>query len=222
MQIQSHVIRKKTGRAYPALLVWAASAAADRVNKGDYLREAVHDKDLNVIAKPNKLLMQEFLAHQENITETDIIQGHRLYDHVRGWILKLFEPNCKDFIKEAVKFVDVEMIDLADFGFIACMPNSIRRDLEDIQIRERITELSVNGNIGRIGQGILGTLEILQSFPSKKYEGFVVRGDLDGHYVWFFSSTGFSRGNKYSVRGRVKRHDPDGSTQLNYVRIINP
>lgn len=220
--MQKNIIRKPSGKTYPSLMVWAAAAAAYRINNREYYKEPVHDKDLNLIVKPNKAIMVELLHHQENITELDILEGRRLYDHVRGWILKLFDSNCKDFIKEAVQYVDVEVIDQNDFGFMACLPNSIRRDIDDIEIRNTIERLCHNGPIGRIGHGIEGHLSILQSFPSKRYEGFVVRGNLDDHYVWFFSSTGFTRGNKYAVRARVKRHQEDGSTQLNYVRIITP
>lgn len=214
---------KPTGVTYPCLDVWSASAAADRINNGEYLKDFRHDTQGNLVAKPNKLLIKELCESPEELTDEDRVQGRELHDYVRGWTLKLLDPNCNDFIKTAVKFVDVENIDAINLGVIACLPSSINRDREFDRVRREIDVLMTKGVINITpGKGIEGDMEILQSFPSKRFEGFVVRGNLDGYFVWFFSSTSFVKGNKYSIKGRVKNQNPTSGTQLNYVKIIKP
>lgn len=214
---------KPSGVAFPCLTVWAASAAADRINNGEYLKEPRHDTQGNLVAKPNRLLIKELCENPEEITEEDRTQGRELHDYVRGWTLKLLDPNCNDFIKTAVKFVDVETIDAINLGVIACLPSSINRDREFERVRRDIDALMTKGVINiQPGKGIQGDMEIMQTFPSKRYEGFVVRGNLDGYFVWFFSSTAFIKGNKYTIKARIKGHGSKTGTQLNYVKIIKP
>jgi hypothetical protein len=214
--------RKPSGVAFPCLDVWSAGAAADRINDGEYIKEPRFDTEGNQISKPNRVLIKEFCLAPEGITDEDRDHGRELHDYVRGWTLKLLDPACNDFIKNAVKFVDVDTVDQNDIPLIASLPASIRRDKEFEDVRQQINVLLTKGYVGKPGNGIQGELTILQSFQSKRFEGFVVRGELDGYFVWFFSSTSFVKGNKYSIKGRVKNQSPTSGTQLNYVKIIKP
>lgn len=207
---------------YDTGLVWAASAAADRINDHEYLKHNRFDTDGKMVQASNRVIIQELLNDPAQILQEDRDFGESLREHVRGWIFKMMEPDCNDFIKSAIKMTDVDTLGSDSIGFIACMPSSIRRDQEFIDVRAEINALSVKGHVGKPSEGIQGDLQIMQVWQSKRFDGFVVRGNLDGYFVWFFSSTGFTKGNKYTIKGRVKRHDPSGGTQLHYVKIIKP
>ena len=214
--------RKPSGVNFPCLDVWSAAAAADRINNGEYLKEAEFDTAGKKISQSNREIILDFCATPSMITDEDRVRGRELHDHVRGWTLKLLDEKCNDFIKQAVKFVDVEVTDKNNIPLIASLPRSIKRDREFEEVRQEINALLTKGMVGVPGKGIQGNLEILQSFQSRRFEGFVIRGVLDGYFVWFFSSTSFVKGNKYFVKGRVKQHSSGSGTQLNYVKIINP
>jgi hypothetical protein len=214
--------RKPSGVNFPCLDVWSAAAAADRINNGEYLKEAEYDTTGKKVTQANREIILELCTKPELITLEDRTQGQELHDHVRGWTLKLLDEKCNDFIKQAVKFVDVDAIDKNNIPLIASLPRSIKRDREFEEVRQEINALMTKGMVGTPGKGIQGDLEILQSFQSKRFEGFVIRGVLAGYFVWFFSSTSFVKGNKYFIKGRVKQHSSNSGTQLNYVKIIKP
>ncbi len=202
--------------------VWAASAAADRLNLHEYLKHNRFDTDGKMVQQANRVIMQELLSSPDKIEEQDRAMGLALQEHVRGWIFKIMEADCNDYVKAAVKMTDQETLGSDSIGFLASLPSSIRRDQEFVDVRSEINALSTKGYVGKPSEGIQGEMTILQVWESKRFDGHVVRGNLDGYFIWFFSSTGFAKGNKYTIKGRVKQHCPSGGTQLHYVKIIKP
>lgn len=207
---------------WPADRAWAAAAGAFRVNEQQYVQYVLTDTAGNIIKRTNREVAINMLHDPGLLTEDDYEQGKEYRKHVNTWLMQLFKENTNDFVKTAVKIADKEEIAYGDLGILISLPQSINRDREFDRVADISRELKAKGTVGTIGNSVTGYMEVLQSYLSKKYNTGIVRANLDGHLVWFFSNTTFKSGNKYTIKGRVKRHDPDGSTQLHYVKILNP
>lgn len=234
---------QKSTPAWSADTVWAAAAAAQRIN-GEYInsRSYVARDDRTVAVWPNKELMLHLLSSdgvlpyndfdpdtlavlQQGITEQDQADGAA----ARGyWQLKLFavlQGTATEFVKSAVAAANLDEITAGkgtSIGIIACLPQSYAKSM----VRDRMDEIKqeaafTSQHFGQTGQKIAGRLEVIDCVFSHKWLCYFVTATFDGNLVRFAikNQQQPKLGKRYNFVAKVKAHREDNVTQLNYVRL---
>lgn len=230
-------------RTWQADEVWAAAAAAQRIN-GNYFnsRNYVIKDDILVQVWSNKELMLYLLANENAVRYNDfdpstlaaLAQGITDQDRQDGiaarsyWQLKLFavfQDTATEFVRSAVNAANLDEIGIgkgSSIGLIACLPQSYAKGLK----RDRLDEIKheaalTSQHFGVVGQKINGNLEIIDCVFSTKYLCYFVTGKFGDNIVRFSNNNQkpVEPGKTYKFVGKVKAHRDDNVTQLNYVRL---
>ena len=213
---------------YPAEQVWAASAAANRIN-GAYLKDAemqYEDAAGNRIDPPievrkaNKHLMRNLLSDNTAITQDDINEGIACRDHFRGLLFKELSGTLTNGFLKAIfqnanqeTFQSNAFIELAQ---IAAAPSAWKREVKRDEIAAKAGE---GQHIGKVGDKVAGEVEITQSNFSANYGIYFNHGFMGPNAVFFANKEGLEPGKKFNIKGTVKAHRDNKVTQLNRVKV---
>jgi hypothetical protein len=211
---------REKGQKFPADVAWAAAMAADRINQGKYLTVPDRDEKGELLFDANKNIIRNLLNNPADILDVDYQQGREFRLKAQGNIMKVLAGTANDYVKKASSVASDDDIYEIDIGLLASLPRSIRRDGKFEEVKSITNRLAAAGHIGRVGETVTGTIKVIQSFFSNRWNSFCVKAEIDGRLIWYFSNTGLSEGVEYKMRGKVKRHCDDGATQLNYVKIL--
>lgn len=211
---------------FTAELVWACAAAADRINEG-YCKEGQGEWDQELgfyreLKAPNKHLVKTWLRENNfsSITDEDREQGQRYRDHFKSYTLLAMTGKINDFQLQALKIANRETFtgrDLLEFAIVSSLPSVARRDRERTDIKREI--VSSTQLQGREGDRVQGTVTVMSSQFSANYFKYRITARLGDSIVSFWLGYELVKGRDYAIRGRIKRQNSDGSTQLNFVKV---
>lgn len=211
---------------YPTDLVFAAACAAQRHN-GDYLKEDVvkYDEINNTVEVQvvcNKKLIREFLDGRRNISDIDREQGLKVRAHYQGLTFKILqEKHISDFDRVALNLAEGETVEgFYALAIAASLPSCYERAVVRTKNEARIN-FAQGGYVGILGDKVELDVEVMKVVYSMNYNVYFVTCVTSNNQAVFFS---FARkvevGTKMKIKGTVKKHTADNSTQLNRVKVI--
>ena len=210
-------------------IVWGAAVAVDRIYDGAYYKETVYEADVEIdelveLYQANKIIVRRWLAagRLDRITEEDIVQGRALRHYFNGWVLKEISGDINEFESRVLKIAQNDKFtnrSLLDFAIISCLPSTHRRDIDRTNLHREIRESTPL--VGDEGDHVSGELIVIKCNYNTDYEKYRVQGRFGESFVdfWFSYGEGVNADDVIAIKGRIKKHRDDGSTQLNYVRL---
>ncbi len=214
----------------PADIVWGAAVACDRLYDGEYYKQTQFENDPEIDEmvekhKPNKVVVKRWLATgcYEQITDEDIEKGQALRHYFKGWVMKEIKGNINEF--EAAVLVlsqrdEFTNRDLLAFSTIACLPSTYRRVVDHNELCKNIRE-SIPLMADKLSY-VSGDLIIVKCEYNTNYNKYRIQGRFGESFVdfWLSAGAGIKANDIVKIKGRIKQHRADGSTQLNYVKLI--
>lgn len=213
--------------------VWAAAAAATRINDG-YLKEpkfrSVIDSQgyegLAQTHEANKVLVRKLLDANQGWTEEDTARGATARAYWQAQLMKMVGNTANDFEKVAVAAANKETIEgNYDLAVIASLVASAERGIA----RDTINDVKSNidsKHQGKVGDHtVLTNAEVVVCGALSDFGKYRVDAKCEGNLYTWWSSKAYTAGNWVSVKGKVKGHTVDRGTnvavtQLNYVKEI--
>ena len=215
-------MRKKnhdTIDAIDADLLWSAACAAYRLNRG-YLKqpEVIGDQ---VIRPTNRDLVRRALDEVSLITDADreLAKECRRY-MATAVTMQALKTELGEWSKITAKVCEQTTITSNyDLSVITAMPHSYTKALKKESIDARLAGCEP-GVIGRVGDKIELSVEIVRNQYSAKFNTWFVSAITTNNYaVYFAYREEICLGSNLDIRGTVKRHN-DRATQLNRVKIV--
>lgn len=200
--------------------VWAAAAAADRVNDGFYYKETQYNLDETIKFEPNRVVLRRTL-NENSATDADRELGRQARTWHRGQLLMtaLKRPltGFEDTLNRAVG--------MDEFGLevhqleIAIAASQIRSYRTGAAHEQRMWGTDTSP-VAPVGAKVEFQVEVIKSTYSQNYNTNYIRAvTVDTRKVVMFTyREGWDLGTVLTIRGTVKAHRED-CTQLNRVRV---
>jgi len=206
---------------FTADLVWAAAAAADRIN-GGYIKEPVYSATLNVVEKePNKTIVKRWLRENSfgAVTEADYAAGRSYRDHFKSYTLLAMTGQLNDFQKTAMKVAAMDTFtgrNMLEFAIVSCLPATARRDQERTELKREL--FSAPQLAAAVGETVVGDIEVISSSYSQAYNKYNIKARMGESYVAFWF--GEKLEGTHRIKAKVKQHRGDNTTQIHYVKRV--
>jgi len=218
------------GTKYPVDLVWAAAVAAHRINDNRYIKATEWDTQAEppvVKYRTNREVFAELLANPDRLDAGDIQAGQECLDWIRGdFTVKALKGQLSDFDLSVQKVIAVESdfdsnLDRLALAVVPCLPSSQARGQARAESDSRLRQ-TVNQHVGIVGDKITLDIEVLRTSYSQNFNTwFVTAVDTENHSVFFSYRAPLDAGVKVKVRGTVKAHRDNATTQLNRVTVLS-
>jgi hypothetical protein len=212
-------------KTFPAELIWAAAAYAQRIN-GSYLKEPVmNDEPVPAIMKQTSAtVMRDALANPSLLTEEDYNLGR----NARQWLtkrvtFKQLTNKVNDFDRVVTDAVQIEEFNAERDKYyrnviasqIQAYQHGLRLDKAQSRMRNDVESL------GQIGEKIESVAEIVTAIYSRNYHVYFMNAITDNDQMIFFSfRERLLPGEKHRIRGTIKAIKPD-VTQLSRVKLLD-
>jgi hypothetical protein len=217
------------GTKYPVDLVWAAAVAAHRINDNRYIKVTEWDTQAEppvIKYRTNREVFTELLANPDRLDAGDYQAGQECQDWVRGDVtFKAIKGQLTDFDLSVQKVLGVtenfdSNIDKLALAVVPCLPASQARGLARAETDLRLRQ-TVNEHVGTVGSKVNLEVEVLRANYSQNYgTWFVTAIDDQNRSVFFSYRAPLSTGSKIKIRGTVKAHRDNATTQLNRVSVL--
>lgn len=223
----------KTAKAvfmYKAEDVWAAAAAATRVN-GGYIKEAIYNWDEALLSpvldkEANKVMVRNMLAANTVYTEEDIERGNKAREYWKTNLLKMLSGAANDFEQTAIALANKETIETVyDVSVISSLIASAERALQRDAVNDK--KMQTNSvHVGKVKDNVMvPDAEVLTVRYNDNFAKYRVDVRCKGNLFSWWTSTKYEVGAYISVKGKVKAHYADRDTnaaitQLNYVKEV--
>jgi hypothetical protein len=198
-------------------VAWGAACAAYRINNG-YVKWAETTSQ-----KSNKEIVKELLQNpQELITEQDLAQGQLVRDYIaKVATMASLRGTLDVWGKEMARVSQLVTVENSyDLNVIASMPQSYERQLQRDRVHERLSATDRN-YVATVGHKLELDVEVLENRYSRKWSTYYITVVDTENRAWYFAyRSGLKKGQKFTIRGTVKRQ-ADGMVQLNRVKLIN-
>jgi hypothetical protein len=201
--------------------VWGAACAAQRIN-GAYVKLSMlseSDKQLNKLS--NRQLVESLLVDSFNITDEDREQGKKVRAFYQALTFKILQgKHLSEFDNNAMVLSNRDIITSNyDLAVICSLPSCYERGVVRQSVDQRIS-FARGGFIGKVGNKVSTSVEVLRSVYSQSYNvNFVTGINSDDQVVFFAYKKELDVGKMYDIYGNVKSHR-DNTTQLNRVKVI--
>ena len=198
-------------------IVWGAACQAHRLNQG-YIKVS---EDAPA-GQTNRNLVMQFIADPTQITPEDIEQGKQARKFFQAYTFKILKGiKLSDFDNTAMLIANRDTIDTNfDIAILTSLPSSYERGIKRQTVDQRIA-FAKGGLIGRVGDKMSPTIEVLKSFYSQQWNTNYVTGITSDDQVLFFAfKQPLEVGKQFNIFGTVKAHR-DNVTQLNRVKILS-
>ena len=196
--------------------VWAAACMAQRLNQG-YIKVS-EDAPMG---QTNRNLVTQYIADTSKITDEDREEGKLVRKFYQGFTFKILKGiRLSEFDNTAMLLANRETIDTGyDLAVITSLPSGYERGMKRQTVDQRIN-FAKGGLIGRVGDKVSPTVEVLKSVFSQNWNTHYVTGITSDDQVLFFAyKQQLEVGKMYDLYGTVKAHR-DNTTQLNRVKVI--
>ena len=201
--------------------VWGAAFQAQRVN-GAYVKlSMLSESDPNMNRQSNRQIVESLLVDPRLITEEDMEQGRKVRAFYQAYTFKILKGiKLSEFDNTAMLLANRDYIESKyDIAVIASLPSCYERGVKRQTVDQRIA-FATGGMVGKIGDKVSCTIEVLKSVYSQKWNTHYITGiTSDDQVVFFAYKEELATGQQRDIYGTVKTHR-DNSTQLNRVKII--
>ena len=205
--------------------VWGLAVAADRINDG-YCKEEVVVYENNcrkVIKEANKQMVKTWLRQGafSEATAADIEKGREIRNYFNGFLLKQISGKINDFEKQALRIAQMDEFtgkNMLEFAIVSCLPSTMLRDQARKDLASQVrnsTQLQ-----GNEGDQIQGAIEVIDSRYSQEYNKFRIKATLGDSFVDFWFGADLKKGDRVTIKGKIKSQRGDNTTQLNYVKKV--
>lgn len=203
--------------------VWAYAVTADRIN-GGYVKMDQRSSDGQcVIKRANKLVVKEWLreGYCGEDTEADWETGRQVRQHFNSYTFLALQGKLNDFQHQALKIAQMDTFtgrNMLEFAIISCLPDVARRDRAR---KEFMAEVYASQQIqAQEGESVVGDITVISSRYNVDYNKHRIQARMGESFVDFWFSAELPVGTNLRIKGKVKRHRGDKTTQLNFVRKI--
>jgi hypothetical protein len=198
-------------------VAWGAACAAYRIN-GGYVKWAETTSQ-----KSNKEIVRELLQNPtELITEQDQAQGQLVRNYIaKTATMASLRGTLDIWGREMARVSQLVTVENSyDLNIIASMPQSYERHLQRDRVHERLSATD-RDYVATMGDKLELDVEVLENRYSRKWSTYYITVIDTENRAWYFAyRSGLKKGEKFTVRGTVKRQ-VDGMVQLNRVKLIN-
>lgn len=203
---------------YNADDVWAAACQAQRIN-GSYVKSVLTGLE----GKTNRSIVESLMFDTTQITDEDREEGKKVRKYYQALTFKILKGiRLNEFDNNAMTISNRDIInDNYDVAVIASLPSCYERGVKRDSVDQRV-KFASGGFIGRIGDKVKVTVEVLKTNYSQQWNTNYVTGITDDDRAVFFAYNHIDNveiGKTYTFTGTVKAHR-DNSTQLNRVKIV--
>lgn len=213
-----------TNTSYPSELVWAAAAAAFRIN-GKYVSSKSIPYFQNEGEGPaitNKSLLSDLLTETSRITDEDYKTGEAMRNFYRGMTFKIISGRkLTDYDKKIINLLDEETISTRDFGLLASVPKAYSRELD----KERVAKVlsKTEGFAGSVGSSVELNISVVSCYFTLRYDAYHITAiSSSNQRIDFFHSKELK--GDLTIKGTVKLHGTFHTygeyTRLNRVKVI--
>lgn len=213
-----------TVTTHPAENVWAAAAAATRIN-GGYFKDARWDENNEATMPANKVMVNDMLAKSEGWTDADMAAGRAAREYwQQGGIIKIMSGTANDFETTAINLAQKDTIDsFYDIAVISSLIAAAERGAKRDELNQ-IKNTTNSQHKGTVGEALfLDNAEILVSRYVDSVGKHRNEARHEGNlYAWWGRS--HKLGDWVNVKGKVKAHIVDRDTnakvtQLHYTKV---
>ena len=206
--------------------VWSAACAAQRIN-GEYIKMVTSYADSDEQAastetkRTNRQLIDMLLADTSLITDADRQQAEAVRKYYKAFTFKILQGKMlSEFDNNAMVIANRDVIEATyDIAVIASLPASYERAVKRDNLNRKIESAS-GGFVGRVGDKVKLTVEVVRSVFSQQWNVFFITGiTSDDQPVFFSYREAIPTGKSIVAQGTVKAHR-DNTTQLNRVKIV--
>ena len=205
--------------------VWAAACQAQRVN-GAYVKLSIlSESDPSMDQKSNRQLVELLLADTTQITDEDREQAKTVRKYYQAFTFKILKGiKLSEFDNTAMLIANRDIIESNyDVAVMASLPSCYERGVKRDGVDQRV-KFATGGFIGRVGDKVNVTIEILKTIYSQKWNTNYVTGITSDDQAVFFAYNHINNveiGKTYKFFGTVKAHSHrDNLTQLNRVKVV--
>lgn len=204
---------------YNSDIVWAAAAAAHRINNG-YIKEGYAQSK-----KANKFLIRDILRESiDTIKDCDVEVGKQCRMYWRNQLLAVL-GGADDYTQWLIRLATMEKIgNLGDLSVVSSAINAQKN--HEQRENTKLEKLSLNSQwVGKIGEKLefKDTARILTCKYIDKFDRYIVECVIDGNLYFWWGNKKVTPETKI-LSGKVKAHSRDQDsdqkrTQLNYVKV---
>jgi hypothetical protein len=198
-------------------VAWGAASAAYRINSG-YVKWAETTSQ-----KSNKEIVGELLQNSaESITEQDLEQGQLVRTYIaKTATMASLRGTLDTWGQEMARVSQLVTVENSyDLNIIASMPQTYERQLHRDRVHERLGATDRN-YVATVGHKLELDVEVLENRYSRKWSTYYITVIDTANRAWYFAyRSGLKKGERFTVRGTVKRQ-ADSMVQLNRVKLIN-
>jgi len=209
--------------------VWSAACAAQRIN-GEYVKavtsyvtneDILPESDQTPPKEINRDIINRLVADPSQITDADRVQAEAVRKYYKAFTFKILQGKMlSEFDNNAMVIANRDVIEATyDIAVIASLPASYERAVKRDSLNRKIDSAS-GGFVGRVGDKVKLTVEVVRSVFSQQWNVFFITGiTTDDQPVFFSYREAIPTGKSIVAQGTVKAHR-DNSTQLNRVKLV--
>ena len=208
---------------------------------GDYVKDAEYKYDNEgkflFVKHSNKDLVKhalgilKFSSTEQEFRPFDLIlapEDAAEAEEIRKYFRRLMFSAVKgqsEFETEVNALLEGETISDKKIGYIACLPQTYRRDKERNTLAKKLKQCDEE-RLADEGSTLLDKdCDILRVVRSKNFDAWNVLAIIDNKIVSWMSSKEVKTGNAVVVKAKVKGFGPNYQTQkvetrLNYVKVV--
>lgn len=215
--------KQSSAEFYSVDTVFAAAAAAHRVQKGAYVKsgESRWDDQLkqSVPIRSNRDIMTEFLRSQDQITLQDRELGSKIQLYYQTFSFRILsEARVSDFDRGVMTVASGEHVVPRDFGLVAYSPLGYERYVNRQRIDERLAECDPTP-LAAIGERVTVTGRVVRSYYSQNYGVYFITVITDDGKAVSCSSRSDINDQTVTITGTVKEYR-DSVAQLSRPKIV--
>jgi hypothetical protein len=209
---------QKPSVKYSTDLVFAAAAAAYRINNNQYITGVTFAEPTLL---PNKLVLRSVIQNTAEITDADRELGTKIREYLKTYLFKIVAGvQLNNFDSTALSLATVEEISERDLGYVAYYPVTHERAQQQQTVDERIFNCGAE-YLGKVGDKVEVTAEIVKSFYSRNWNTtYHTAITSDNCAVRFTYKEQLQVGSRVTLTGKVKELCNGYMTKLNYVKLI--
>jgi hypothetical protein len=214
--------RDKSTNVYESALVFAAAAAAFRIQHLKYVKSSEYyfDKSLNQALKKrsNVECLKEFLVTPENILDKDREFGEKIRSYYQSLSFKLLAgKNLSDIEFKGIALATGDSVKTNELGLVAYFPAGYETAIQRKQVEEKLSEVD-SKSLGKEGDRITVTGRVIRSFYSKNYNVYFITVVTENNQAVSCSSKTDLKEKLVTVTGKIKGFR-EGVAQLSYPKI---
>lgn len=216
-------VKKAAVQYVDTSLVFAAAAAAHRINGGQYIKFN-YPEAIDPNAEPsatNREIVETLVADPSGITDADRECGEQIRTHFRGLTFKLLGGKVlNEYEQKSLQLASSESMNLRDVGVVASLPSSWARAMKRQTVEDRLGDCRPE-YAGPLGSKVRLDGEVVRCVYSANWGiHYITVITADGLAVFFGIRGPLEVGSCITIEGKIKAHRDSFQTQLNYTKVI--